>query len=105
VTYPNDIEARLRSDFSGHRLEVARAALAAVPNVNVRVIRCVLHLAAGRIDQLEHYVQCAQRDARDVILWAEYDHPAPSADPRRLRDFNLPFPASPGGKADSKPPR
>ena len=29
----------------------------------------VLKLAEGNINKLSHYVECAQKDFRDVILW------------------------------------
>jgi len=51
-----------------------------------RVVRCIVHLAAGKRAHLDHYVKAALRDPRDVMAWAEYDERD-----TRLHDFNMPF--------------
>jgi hypothetical protein len=96
VRYPSDVEQRLRTDFPGERLEVARAALAELSEVSPRLVRCVLHLAGGSVQRLREHIADAQRDWRDVILWAEYEEAGPGKQPRRLRDFNRPFPEAGG---------
>ena len=37
-----------------------------------RVQLAVLKLSEGRIDKLQHYVEQARMDFRDVLYWAEY---------------------------------
>ena len=54
-----------------------------------RVVRCVLFLANGDFAELAKMREAARRDYRDVIWWAEYDHP--SNPEKRLRDFDQPF--------------
>ena len=46
-----------------------------------RVVRCVLHLASGDQGKLDHFIQAAREDERDVIWWAEYD------EDEHVRDF------------------
>ena len=92
IPLPPDIESRLAVDYPDATAE-ARAILARIPADHPRVIRCVLHLAEGRLDELAHQVQNAIEDYRDVIFWAEYED-RQARHPRRVRDFNRPFGAS-----------
>jgi hypothetical protein len=55
---------------------------------DARVLRCVVHLAAGDSKQLEAACRLALTDTRDVIYRAEYDK-----SDRQIRDFTLPFEA------------
>lgn len=55
---------------------------------DARVLRCVVHLAAGDRKQLEDACRLALTDTRDVIYRAEYDKSE-----RQVRDFTLPFEA------------
>ena len=55
-----------------------------------RIIRCVIFLADGDLEKLEHFIDIAKTDYRDVIFMAEYtDHR--SKHPKRIRDFNRSF--------------
>jgi hypothetical protein len=36
-----------------------------------RLQMCVLMLAEGRIENIKHYVKCAETDYRDVLYWAD----------------------------------
>jgi len=55
-----------------------------------RIIRCVIFLAEGDLEKLEHFIDIAKTDYRDVIFMAEYtDHE--SKHPKRIRDFNRSF--------------
>jgi len=55
-----------------------------------RIIRCVIFLAEGDLEKLEHYIKIAKTDYRDVIFMAEYiEHE--KKHPKRLRDFNRSF--------------
>ena len=42
-------------------------------NPSARIIRCVLHLAAGNEEEVTRLIEAAITDWRDVILWAEHD--------------------------------
>jgi hypothetical protein len=89
---PQDILDRIHADFP-HDTELVNSMLrdlesAGVPE-RIRVARCVLHLAEGDLDQLGNIQEAACQDYRDVIWWAEYDHPdAPNV---QVRDFNKAF--------------
>jgi hypothetical protein len=53
----------------------------------IRVAMCILHLACGNKAQVEHYADCARRDYRDVIFWAETPREAALDSPRKIDDF------------------
>lgn len=38
-----------------------------------RVIRCIIYLAMGNLDNLNKYIETATFDTRDVMLLAEYE--------------------------------
>ena len=87
---PEDIEKRLRADF-GADTDVARGELEKLSGVASddalpRIARCVVHLADRELDKLTYYVECAHKDWRDVIWWAEYD-----GGEKQLRDLNREF--------------
>ncbi len=88
--WPQDILDRIRVDFP-HDSELVDSMLrdlesAGVPE-SIRVARCVLHLADGDLDKFGNMHKAACQDYRNVIWWAEYDHPD---DPDvQARDFNL----------------
>lgn len=43
-----------------------------------RVKLAILKLSEGDPDKLQYYLDCAKRDYRDVLYWAEYYPPAAS---------------------------
>lgn len=58
--------------------------------ISNRILRCVVFLAEGDLTKLEHYIDIAKTDYRDVIFMAEYtDHD--KQNPKRIRDFNRSF--------------
>lgn len=93
---PGDLRRRILADFGeaaapGVEEELARFAEAfagenggAPPD---RILRAVVHLAAGDREALRLHCRDARVDWRDVIVAAEYDRTG-----ARLRDFRLPFP-------------
>ena len=88
-TLPHDIREHVRVTFpdDGAAVEAILADLE-----SPRVVRCVLHLAGQDLDKLRRMHHAAQQDWRDVIWWAEYDHPHnPEV---QIHDFNRPFGAS-----------
>ena len=89
MTYepPPDIAARIEQDFGGDALRGVCSLLQPVLDQDLgnRVVRCILVLSRGDLGRLQHNVQQALTDYRDVIYWAEYDAT------RRTFDFNRPF--------------
>ncbi len=82
-----DIVAKITADFPHESAATILDLLDEYKGVEkVRVVRCILHLANGGIDQLLELIGTANTDYRDVIYWAEYD-----LDDQRIHDFGQPF--------------
>lgn len=92
---PQDIQNRLERDFGAEsptvRIKIERLledladfGVALAPD---RIARCIIHLAAGSRQQIDHFIKAALEDPRDVIYWAEYD-----AQGRSIRDLSNSFP-------------
>jgi hypothetical protein len=56
-----------------------------------RVIRCIVFLAKGNLEDLNKYIKVATFDTRDVMLWAAYEKLDAEFSFKRLRDFNKTF--------------
>lgn len=98
MTIAPDIEMKVRAD-SGDVAEGMLARLNAFaiehPDLQDRILRCLVFLAQGKMDRLGIAIQTAESDWRDTIVQAEYE-PRPGTkwfqgDYVRVRDFNLPF--------------
>ncbi len=92
---PDDIRKRIDIDFGSEAaiqvgatleefVESFRAMYGTSPSD--RIIRSIVHLAAGRQGPLKHYIKTALSDWRDVIYLAEYNNKD-----ERIHDFNVPF--------------
>ncbi|MGH0030659.1 MAG: hypothetical protein ACQGVC_12770 [Myxococcota bacterium] len=87
---PEDARARVSAEFAGETYYEALRQLE-VLDFPPRVLRSVIHLARGDLEELRLYARAAERDPRQVVFWAEYeDHDAP--EPRRVRSMDEPFP-------------
>jgi hypothetical protein len=88
-----DIDRYIKDRFGEHAVLAASLIEEHVekhPDHSGRVVRCVLYLADGSLDELADMLEAASRDYRDVIFWAEYtDYTA--QEPRRIRNFSMPF--------------
>jgi hypothetical protein len=86
---PADVRARLLSDYPGETsFEVMR--LIEALRFDARVLRAIIHLAAGDFEQLQRFARASEIDWREVVFWAEYeDHAAEH--PRRVRSMDDPF--------------
>jgi hypothetical protein len=80
-----DVARVVRRDFSGQEATVLALLNAYEDRESHRVRLAVLKLAAGNTDQVRRLVECAKRDYRDVISWAEYPAYAETA-PRSLTE-------------------
>jgi hypothetical protein len=93
-----DIENKIRSeagDFADEMLEQLAAFVGRNPDIDDRILRCLVYLAQGKIDRLGYAIQTAESDWRDAIVQAEYE-PRPGTkrfqgDYIQVRDFNKPF--------------
>lgn len=90
-----DILHRIQSDF-GERaqdaIKILNESIAKVDYLKTdRVIRCIVFLSKGNIDELSKYIQTTIIDTRDVMLWAEYEELPGNCNFKRLRNFNNTF--------------
>lgn len=95
MTFKDDINARIRTDFEENSSKAMTMLLDAINKVEYlitdRVIRCIVFLAKGNLTDLNKYIETATFDPRDVVLWAEYEGLKENEKPKRVRDFNQTF--------------
>lgn len=91
----DDIRKRIEHDFGSEGAKQVGAALEHFiesyqsnygTQPSDRIIRCIVHLAEGKLESLRHQIKAALSDWRDVIYWAEYNRKD-----KRIHDFRLPF--------------
>ena len=86
---PADIRDRLADEYPGETYYEAARVVESL-ELEPRVLRSVVYLGGGRIDDLLRFARRAALDWRDVIFWAEYeDHD--SERPRQVRSMQEPF--------------
>ena len=95
MTFSDDILARAKTDFGGRADQAMEILLDAIAKNDKlksdRIIRCIIYLAKGDIQDLTKYIESAVIDTRDVIFWAEYSGINEYKTPKQLRDFNKTF--------------
>lgn len=67
MALPADIRARIDRDFGSQDRDAAVDLLMAHVGQGEHVIRCVVHLSGGSFSKLEHFLEQARMDYRDVI--------------------------------------
>ncbi|QDS98443.1 hypothetical protein [Adhaeretor mobilis] len=90
-SWPIDIRNRIAQCFPEKSDIVVTKLDKIPPNLRdrPRIARCILQLANGDFEKLDNLLIAACSDYRDVIWWAEYDHPLnPDT---RLRNLGNPF--------------
>ncbi|WP_299336150.1 hypothetical protein [uncultured Psychroserpens sp.] len=91
---PEDIRQKIRILFKeDHITAMSIISIFLLNNLHLniaRVIRCIIFLSDGNINTLKKHLEAAKSDARDVILWAEYEN-LEGTDLKRIRDFSEPF--------------
>ncbi len=95
MTFKEDITDRIHEDFGERATEVTQI-LNDVTTENAhlksdRIIRCLIFLAKGDIEDLANYIESATIDTRDIIFWAEYSGITESKTPTQIRDFTKTF--------------
>lgn len=96
MTFKEDITRRINTDFgknSNQAFEILKNAIEKTDYLETdRVIRCIIFLSKGSIDDLNKYIEVATFDTRDAMLLAEYEKlNGDDLNYRRLRDFNNTF--------------
>lgn len=95
MTFKEDITRRINTDFgenSNQAFETLKNAIEKTDYLKTdRVIRCIIFLSKGSIDDLNKYIETATFDTRDVMLWAEYEKLDGDLNYKRHRNFNNTF--------------
>jgi hypothetical protein len=95
MTFKEDIKQRIILDFkdlAGKANGLLSNAIVETENLKTdRVIRCIIFLAKGDLNELKKYIDNAIFDTRDIMLWAEYEKLEGENNFKRIRDFNQTF--------------
>ena len=95
MTFKEDITTRIKIDFGIKSDEVFERLTQAIEKTeyisNDRVIRSIIFLSEGNLQELNRYIEVATYDTRDVMFWAEYENLNNNSNPKRIRDFNKTF--------------
>ena len=93
MKFQDDIERKIKIDFGEYSNQATKILVEAITKTTCietdRVIRCIVFLANGDLNELNKYIDTAILDIRDIILWAEYEEL--NGKLKRLRDFNKTF--------------
>lgn len=93
---PEDVRARLSAEFADETYFEAVRQLERL-GLPPRLLRSVVHLARGELEDLRRYARLAEGDPERLIFWAEYeDHDAET--PRKVRSMSEPLAGSRGGR-------
>ena len=66
-------QVRIAKDFpAAEQAPVAELLLSYAGPEPARVVRDILHLSKGKLEDVRRYLKAAQTDYRDVLYWAEY---------------------------------
>jgi hypothetical protein len=95
MTFKEDITKRIKIDFGLKSDEVFERLTNAIKKTEYlstdRVIRSIIFLSKGNLQELNRYIDVATFDTRDVMLWAEYKKLNGDLNFKRIRDFNKTF--------------
>jgi hypothetical protein len=95
MTFKEDITTRIKIDFGIKSDEVFERLTKAIEKTEYistdRVIRSIIFLSEGNLQELNRYIEVATYDTRDVMFWAEYENLNDNSNPKRIRDFNKTF--------------
>jgi hypothetical protein len=90
MKFKDDILQKIRLDFNDSADRVIGILTAAISKTDYlktdRIIRCIIFLANGDIDNLKKFIDNAIFDPRDVMLWAEYEK-LDKLNFKRIRNF------------------
>ena len=95
MTFKADIIKKIQTDFGNNSNEIFETLKKAIEVTDYlktdRIIRCIIFLSKGNINELNRLINVAINDTRDVMLWAEYEKLNGNFNYKRLRDFNKTF--------------
>ena len=87
--FPSDIIKKLEIDFAENAglASIQLKSLVDKHDISERIVRCIIYLSKGSMDQLDYFISRTMIDWRDIIMMAEYD----SKTDVQLRDFHKSF--------------
>lgn len=95
MLFTKDIEEKVKADFqasSATAFNLLQNAISKADHLQTdRVLRCIVFLAKGNLDELKKYIKLATLDPRDIMLAAEYDPGNDHFNHKRVRNFNHTF--------------
>jgi len=95
MEFKEDIASRITADFGERASEALAILTQAIAKTDYlktdRVIRCIVFLSKGKMEDLNKFINIATYDTRDVMLWAEYERIRDGTNYKRMRDFNHTF--------------
>ena len=88
--YPTDIKNRIKIDFGKNSGDAIRQIQELIISDKCfqshRLVRALIFTGNKDIIHLKKMIKLARTDWRDLLMWAEYEHPE-----TRIRDFNKEF--------------
>ena len=91
----DDINRRIETDFreqSNEVVEILKNAIEKTEHLKTdRIIRCIIFLSKGNLNELLKNIEVAINDPRDIMLWAEYEKLSEDFNYKRKRDFDNTF--------------
>ena len=96
MKFKDDILQKIKLDFNDSTDKVVDILTDAISKTDYlktdRIIRCIIYLSKGDLDELRHQINIAIGDPRDVMLYAEYENlNDKDFKYKRVRDFNNTF--------------
>ena len=94
MKFKDDIRRKIMIDFgenSNQATKILDETIAKIVSLEIdRVVRSIIFLAKGDLNELNKYVETAIFDLKNIMFWAEYDGVTKGIF-KRLRDFSKPF--------------
>jgi hypothetical protein len=95
MIFKDDINKRIEIDFgvqSKMAIEILKTAIEKTDYLNTdRIVRCIVFVSKGDLNNLQKNIIAATNDPRDIMLWAEYEILSDGFNYKRISDFNNTF--------------
>jgi hypothetical protein len=95
MKFKTDIINKVQADFdeyADNAIDILNDALLKIDYLqDDRIVRCIIFLSKGDLNELKKNIEAAIYEPRDIMFWAEYDKVNGKMSQKRLRDFNKSF--------------
>lgn len=95
MKFKTDIINKIQVDFdeyADNAIDILNEALLKTDYLqDDRIVRCIIFLSKGDLNELKKNIEAAIYEPRDIMFWAEYDKVNGKMTQKRLRDFNNSF--------------